>query len=311
MFGGALVVARQWDAWRTARAPVVIFLVRDLTLTLMLALAILATPYGGDVWQYYRDTAGNPMFRQHITEWYPLWSKPAADLVGILFVVVTAVAAAWRQSDSFPVIVLSGLSVMLLVSVRHATPLALASLVLLPRLLDLVLKERWPFDFDEVPRLPLQVAVAVVALTFVVAVPWRANKTNITPSRDSVEARVAASSVSQCLLVDEQQGDRLVWFFPSLARRVSHTVRVETIPADFLRALAGAYAAPDAPQARAFWRRFPIVAMDDRMHADVIDVLAGDTVFTPMGRSGHLVVFQHRFGERLTDACAQRNTEVP
>ena len=305
VFGGALLVARVLDALRTGQPIPWRTTGRDALLTVSLAGSILVTPYGLSVWRYYAATAGNPVFRDYITEWFPIWANTEIGPIALLLIVLLTLARGWRASDSFPLLVLGGLCIMLVSSVRHATPLALAGLVLLPRLLDAALGSMYPLDFNEMSPRVGRAAVMVTAVGFFMGVPWVAGEDNHRPGTGSVEARVAAFPARQCLLVDEQQADRLMWYFPQLTGRISHSVRVETIPLELLTRLGTAYAYPDTPAARTLWRSYPLVALDDRMHAPVIEVLSRDGQFELVGREGPLVVFRNRLGDTLPDACAR------
>lgn len=305
VFGGALLVARVLDALRTGQPVPWRVTARDAVLAAALAVSILATPYGLSVWRYYAATAGNPVFRDYITEWFPIWANTEIGPIALLLIVLLTLARGCRASDSFPLLVLGGLCIMLVSSVRHATPLALACLVLLPRLLDAALGSMYPLDFSGISPPLGRAVVMVTAVGFVVGVPLLAGKDNPHPGAESLEARVAAFSARQCLLVDEQRADRLIWYFPQLTGRISHSVRVETIPLELLTTLGTAYAFPDTPAARALWRSYPLVALDHRMHAPVIEVLSRDTQFELLGQEGPLFVFRNRLGATLSDACAR------
>jgi hypothetical protein len=304
VFTGALLVARVLDDWRFGRPGRWLLAVRDGALTLATAASVFVTPYGADVWRYYAQTAGNPIFRQYVTEWWPLWWSPDLPKIALLLVIITAIVRCWRSIDSFPILVLSGLCLMQVTSIRHATPLGLACLVLLPRLLDEALGPTLRMDFREFsPRLTTPILL-LSAVTFVIGIPLRARQIIETPGMTSLEARLAIEPVRQCLLVDEQQADRLLWYYPQLIGRVSHSARVETIPTWFIERLSTTYAAPGTPEAREFLRRFPIVAIDDRRNDEVVEVLTRDAQFERVGHAGSLYVFRNRLAKALVnDPC--------
>jgi hypothetical protein len=304
IFTGAVLVARILDAWRSQRAVRWLLAIRDGALMLTMAASIFLTPYGTDVWHYYAQTAGNPVFRQYLTEWWPLWWSPDAHKITLLVVIAIATARSWRRTDSFTLLVLAGLVAMQITSIRHATPLALACLVMLPALLDEALGQIFRMDFREfTPRLATR-TLLVSAIAFVVGIPFGAHTAVATPGPASLEARIAAEPVRQCLLVDEQQADRLMWYYPQLTGRLSHSARMETIPTWFIERLSTTYAAPRTPAARDFLRRYPMVAMDDRLNAKVVEVLTRDTQFERVGHAGSLHVFRNRLAKSMvTDPC--------
>jgi hypothetical protein len=304
IFGGALLAARALDARRTGQSISWRLAVRDGALTLALLSSIAATPYGLAVWRYYRQTAGNPIFREFVTEWWPLWASPDVEKVALLLVIAYAILRSWRRVDSFPLLVLGGLCLMQVTSIRHATPLALACLVLLPQLLDEALGQHFPMEFPEFsPRLAAS-TLAVTTTIFVIGLPSIVGKVVVPPGPASPEASVAAESGRQCILADEQQADRLMWYFPLLMGRLTHSARVETMPATFVKRLGSAYTVPDAAVSREFFRQYPLVAIDDRLNARVVEALSRDHQFEAVGTSRSFHVFRNRRAASLADPCA-------
>lgn len=304
IFGGAMMVGRQLDRLRAGQSVDRRALGRDMLLTLCLAAAIGVTPYGAGVWQYYRDTAGNPVFRDFITEWYPLWSNPDVGGVAFLAMVLAAVWTARRTSDAFTMLVLAGLSAMYLSSIRHATPLVLASLVLLPKVLDVALGANFPLSFQSL-RLPQgRIALAFALTAFVVGVPWQAMAKGRASMPTPLVARLAAEAdPGQCMLVDEQQSDRFLWYFPELKGIVAHDVRVETLPPDFLMALGRAYAVSTRTANDSWFRQFPVIVMDTRMHPELIAELLADSTFVTLGSDGSVAAFARRHGTAPVSLC--------
>jgi hypothetical protein len=304
IFSGALLVARVFDAWRSHRPVQRSLAVRDGALTLALAASIFVTPYGTEVWQYYTQTAGNPLFRQYVPEWWPLWSIPDVQKITLLVVIAASIARSWRRVDSYPLLILSGLSVMQVTSIRHTTPLALACFVLLPGLLDEALGPIFRMDFREFTTRLATRTLLVSLAGFVLGVPLGSRKIVATPGGDSLEARLAAEPVQHCMLVDEQQADRLMWYFPQLIGHLTHSVRMEAIPAWFMAHMGTVYATPRKPASRDFLRRYPIVAFDDRINGRVVEALKGDAHFERVGQAGSLHVFRNRRVRAMTtEAC--------
>jgi hypothetical protein len=306
VFAGALLVARALDARRDRRPVSKALAAGDAALMLALLGSIFVTPYGFEVWRYYAQTAGNPIFRQYVTEWWPLWMDPDPYKIALLVVVAAAITRSWRSVGSYPVIVLFGLCVMQVTSKRHVTPLALACVVFLPHLLDKALGPRFTMDFREFnPRRAAGTLMAIAA-AFVVGIPLGAREAVTSPDPTSAEARLASETAGPCLLVDEQQADRLMWYYPSLIGRLTHSARMETIPAWFVQQTSTTYAAPRTASSRDFLRRFPIVAMDDRLNGSVIETLSRDPQFERLGTTGRLHVFRNRRAKMLADPCARK-----
>ena len=302
IFGGALLAARALDALRKGQPIEWRLVARDGGLTLAFLASIVVTPYGMDVWPYYAQTAGNPLFRQYVSEWWPLWTSPQLTHIALLLISTGVIARSWRKVDSFPLLVLFGLSVMQVTSIRHVTPLALACLVLLPHLLDRALGRALPMEFPEFTPRRATGAVWVAVIAFVVGVPLIARSAFDAPGATSLEAGVAAEPARQCLLVDELQADRLMWYYPNLTGRLTHSARIETIPVRFVERLSTAYAAPTRESSRAFWSRFPLVVIDAERKT-VTAALSRNGQFERVGSSKSLSLFRNRRMASLVDPC--------
>jgi hypothetical protein len=304
IFGGAMMVGRQLDRLRVGQSIDRRALGRDMLLTLCLAAAIGVTPYGADVLQYYRNTAGNPVFRDFITEWYPLWSVPDVGGVSFLVMVLAAIWTARRSTDAFSLLVLAGLSAMYLSSIRHATPLVLASLVLLPKVLDGALGANFPLNFQTLQLRQGRLVLAAACMAFVVSVPWQArSKARASMPTPLVSHLAAKADPSQCMLVDEQQSDRFLWYFPQLKGIVAHDVRVETLPPDYLTALGRAYAVSARTANDSWFRQFPVIVMDKRMHPELIAELQADSTFVTLGSDHSIEAFARRHATAPSSLC--------
>ena len=308
IFAGALLVGRQLDHLRRQRATNLHEAGRDLLLLALLAAAVLCTPYGLSVGRYYLETAGSKVFRDYVTEWYPLWSNGDVGGIALLVAVVLACWKGWRETDSFTLFLLGGLGIMFVSSVRHATPLALASLVLLPAVLDRALGGMYTLDFAEIsPTLIRRGAMATALACLVALAPLVQRQQRQWEPSALVRAVAAEGRAVDCMLVDEQQADRFLWYFPELRGIVAHDVRVETLPPSYLSALGAAYAALGSPASVDFFRRFPLVVMDRRMHPELIERLASDANFVKLGQDATVAAFRHR-GRILRSGCSGAST---
>ncbi|AMW05836.1 hypothetical protein GEMMAAP_15640 [Gemmatimonas phototrophica] len=304
IFAGALLVGRQLDRLRAGQGIDGRAAARDAVLAVTLAAAVFATPYGADVLQYYRNTAGNPVFRDFITEWYPLWSNGDVGGIAFLAMVVTALWHARAKTDAYTMLMLAGLGVMFATSIRHATPLALASLVLLPRVLDEALGQNFPLEFSQIRSAAARVVLAIASALFLVGLPLLALDKQRLAQPTALVARVAAAAVpGQCILVDEQQADRFLWYFPRLKGIVAHDVRVETLPAEYLRALGRAYANATLAASDQWFREFHVIVMDARMHPELIAELHADSTFVTIGSDATIAAFARRHATTTLSPC--------
>jgi hypothetical protein len=137
-----LALTRLLETWRWQ------LFARDLLLAGGLALALLVSPYGLALLDYYAGILGNPSFRVHVGEWGPLpiASEPAKSLlIGLLLLAAVLVA---RRARRFPLAVCVALALLTLRSGRHATPFAIASAAFLPAIADAALGQRLRLEAD-------------------------------------------------------------------------------------------------------------------------------------------------------------------
>ncbi|MBL0940747.1 MAG: hypothetical protein IBJ03_17775 [Gemmatimonadaceae bacterium] len=273
-------------------------------LTAATALSVVCTPYGLGVLHYYRETAGSPLIRSMISEWFPLWAAPEIGIVAL--VVLIAVVVLRARGQWYARVVLGGMLLMTVTSVRHATPLALTALVLLPPLLEQTVPARWTFTFREVPVLPVRLVSALALLWLIAGVPWRLGPTMRAPDVDSPEAaieRIARDRPDACLFVDEQQAERLIWFFPDLKGKVAHGVRVETLPLSYFLQVAGIYGQPDAIETHRLLGRFDATLLDARLRERLIAALATDSAFKQVAHQRPVVAFQPKVRSSGASPC--------
>lgn len=309
IFAGALLVGRQVERWRRGLALDWRVAGRDAALVAALAAAVFATPYGLDVWTYYADTAGSAAFREYITEWYPLWAAPDIASIVLLGGVAVALWRARRETHAYTLLVLSGLGIMLVSSVRHATPFALAVLVLLPPVLDRALSTIYPVRLSDVSTRVGRTAVVLTLAFAVIGIPLLTERQAARWRPTPLLQQVAASAhPGQCLLIDEQQADRLLWYFPQLKGIVAHDVRVETLPMAYLRELGAAYASLDSPWAVEFFRQFPTIVLDRRLHGGLIGHLERDLQFTSIGIDSTVAAFHNNRADRVENPCERYST---
>jgi hypothetical protein len=275
--GGLLLVGRVGDALRRREAVGCRVVLRDFALAASLFAAVFASPYAGRLPAYYRSTVANPAFRAYITEWQaPSPSEaPAALLLSVigLLLVVRCFRAMPLFDSSLAVLLATGT----LTAVRYATPLALMAAALLPRWADAALGRLVRFESDRVLE-TLSRFLVPIALAAFAAIPLLAARALRVRFPPDFTDRVASASIGRgFILSDEAHADRLLWFHPELKGRVSHDARVETIPGEFLRSLASAYAAPDALPSRKLLENYEVVVVDRELHARLFESMNRDS----------------------------------
>ena len=287
VMAGLLVLTRPLDARRRGRAVGVRTLARDAGLALTVLAAAFSSPYASRLPDYYRATLLNPAFAAYVTEWGP--ATPRKDpqvllLAGLVLALVTLAGARWlrepaegRPSEAresppvFELVLCFALALCALRTVRYGTPLALAAAALIPDRADAALGERLRVD-DDRPLRVLTALLAPLAVLAFAAIPWIAGRV----LRDQfpaafTDAVARAAGATGTVLADESQADRLLWFHPELARRVSHDSRMEILPGSFLDDLALAYGQPDARRARVFLASYDVVVVDRDHHRRLLE----------------------------------------
>lgn len=239
---------------------------RACTFVVLSPLCLLMTPYGVDAIGYYKDTLGNPLFRDVITEWAPVTSNP---LLAVPFFAV-AFGAAWLLGRSvfrdsvFDHLVLGMTIAGAIGSLRNVTWFGLAAIVLLPALLGSALGV--PQERPRNRRVNLLIAGgSVVLLAAVVAGIGAKPASWFEQGFD----RRAAAAVSSAMHADPtlrvnaglRFSDWLLWREPQLAGRVAYDARLELLSSDQLLAVT-AYGAGQAEGASSVARGYGLLVVD-------------------------------------------------
>jgi hypothetical protein len=296
LFAALATATRMIDAHRRekiAGAQVV----RDIGLTLAFGGAAFASPYAFELPQYYRGTFANPLLFTYLPEWAPP-TLAAAPAAWCLILVVAAVAIyRLRVARAFESAGCLLLAAATLGSVRHAVPLALFAALVLPRMLDGVLPDKFlRFAEDR----PMRLAAAPFFR-------WLTNAFGAIPisawqwlRRDAPTATTdraaAAARPDRLVFTDESQGegDRLLWFHPEFKGRVSHDARAETMTASDLDALASLYGMPNAPQYRRLLEDYDVVVADHEVHPEFARSMDQDPGWEKIGSDSSSAVFARR-----------------
>jgi hypothetical protein len=292
LLGALLAVARVLDAARARRRPDLGLLVRDLLLAAACGGALLASPYGVRVLEYYRAILDNSAFRAHLGEWGPL-AIGEEPVKGVLIAsVFLLVALGFRAVRSFPPLVCVALAFATLRSARHATPLAFAAAAFLPALADSACRELLRFHADRRLQGVTRLLLPAAALGFCIGSPLLAAHTLRVDEPPSFTDRVAlAAQHAQRILADEHHADRLLWFHPELRGRLSHDVRIEILPLPFITSVTQAYGLPETAQAREWLARYDLIVVDRDEHTPLWNSLRRNPAWTEVASDRFAAAF--------------------
>jgi len=210
-----------------------------LTLAVAPWLCVLASPYGFDVVDYYRDTVGNPSFFALVGEWQPSSLPSQWPFFALAFAGLWIAARARERLTAFELFTLLLTLIAGMAAIRNAVWFVLAVAVLLPLSLDALVAERR----ERRPRLniALSVAAAAVVAAILTAVLVRPTEEYLRPypaaAADAV-ADVAAADPAARIFANERFADWLIWRSPDLAGRIAFDARFELLTADQLRSIA-------------------------------------------------------------------------
>jgi len=294
LFAAIATATRMVDAHRREKIKGAL-VARDIGLALAFGAAAFASPYAFDLPHYYRATFANPVLRAYLTEWAPptLATAPAA---WCLIVVLAAIAIyRLRVAPAFESVGCLLLTLATIGSVRHAVPLALFAALVLPRMLDEVLPDKFlRFAEDRPMRLAARALVPLAIVAFG-SIPISASQwlKRDAPSATTDRAAVAARS-DRLVFTDEGQGDRLLWFHPELKGRISYDARVEPMTASDLDALAGLYGMPTAPEHRRLLDDYDVVVADHEVHPEFAKSMDQDAGWEKVGSDCSSAVFARR-----------------
>jgi hypothetical protein len=224
VLAAALVALRGIDSLRR-RTPVALVLIAGAP------TALLASPYGLSLVDYYRATIGNRSFSKFITEWAP------PSFPGDWQFFVLAAAALWLVSRQAPrlsryeLAVFAALLVGALSASRNAVWLAMFCGMVLPKLID----AEWPPAAAGAPR-RLNAAVWAVVATMLVTVliaafshdpAWYEQRYPAGAARHVTQ--VLRTEPTARVLASETLADWLLWKVPETRGRIAFDVRFELL----------------------------------------------------------------------------------
>jgi hypothetical protein len=204
---------------------------RSLGLVVGAVAACLVTPYGLDIFGYYRRTLLNPSFHSFVAEWRPLSLGVRTAPIMILGAVsIWLLARHVRRLGLFQVLAQLLLVVLAFAAVRSAVWLGLGSIMLLTPALDAEL------DHREFPNRRINLLIGITGAAFamlaVVTVISRGTPALAAafPARaGDVVAREAGTGGN--VMADERFGDWLMFQEPALVGRVGYDASFEQLSA--------------------------------------------------------------------------------
>jgi hypothetical protein len=190
-------------------------------------VCVFATPYGLDIFRYYRLMLIDPPFGRMISEWDRTTPSGITALFFVLLA-VTIVLAVWqrRRLVLFDCVVLVVTLAGALQAVRGIAWFTLAALVLVPRLLDGAIRRP---DVVKLPRANLalsSLAIAAAAVVLIVVAAKPASWFEREWPTDALPA-VRAAGADARVLGSDRHADWLLWRIPELRGRLAYDVRFE------------------------------------------------------------------------------------
>lgn len=260
---GATVLARRAASGARPEAAVTL---RAAVVTVAAPVCLLASPYGLSLVDYYRSVVLNPTLSRLVVEWQP--STPSAMTAAFF---LTAGGAIWLVArhgallTPFERLALAATMVSGLLAIRSIVWFALASLMLLPALVDAA------FPVREPAKRRLSYALTAFALIGAVAafidaarlpVGWYSQ--NLSAGALAAVANATARDPALHVFATEPYADWLLWERPELARRVAFDVRFELFSESEFRKVVDLY------DLRRGWREsvdgYDIVVLEPQRH---------------------------------------------
>jgi hypothetical protein len=230
---------------------------------------LLATPYGLSVVGYYEHLLFNPLLREYVVEWKR--STPSATTIAFY---VHAAVAIWLIARHRRLLTRFEQAALVLtvgagfLAVRSILWFALASLILLPRLVDATLPRLPELRGAASVRAGLA-AGAVVALAVAAAAVGTADErwyVQEWPARAAERVAAVNRAGGGDVLSDERYADWLLWEQPELRGRVAYGARFELFDREQFASIA-AYKRPGSEG----WRRtaagYEILVLDRRVRS--------------------------------------------
>ncbi|MFL5945010.1 MAG: hypothetical protein ACJ74D_02775 [Gaiellaceae bacterium] len=278
-------------ALRLRRQPVA-----GLALATAASTALLVSPYGIHLLDYYRSLLLNPTLSSYINEWRPASYPGALPFFAIAFATTVLAARNARILTAFEKLALIATALVSLTAIRGIIWFALAVVLMVPKLLDA--ERAKPAASSLVVVRAAAVAccamVAFVAVRSLVQLPAELARAYPAPAANAVAA-VAERDPAARVFASERYANWLLWREPGLAGRLAYDVRFELFSAEQFDQLVrfhngiGVHSTPITAGARLLM----LDLSSDRRAADILRTEPGSTV---LFEDDNAVVFERRAG---------------
>jgi hypothetical protein len=225
---------------------------RPLALVLGSGTAILLTPYGLSIIDYYRATLSNSTLRHVVTEWAPVTSTPSVAVA----VLAVAALALWSfvrspaNTTTWEKLALLALCAMTISVVRNAVFFGLLAMVIVPRSLGWTSPPAVADGLDRRRALINGVLVLGVAMAAIVMSVVTLGRPDATVQNAFLSPRLLATVQSATradpslrVFAQREYADWLLWQDPRLSGRIAADVRFELPTAAQTTTLNNVYSA--------------------------------------------------------------------
>jgi hypothetical protein len=211
--------------------------VRALVLTLAPVVCVFISPYALDLPAYYREILVSGGFSTYVTEWAPTTLTPITAPFYLLVIGgVWLLGRSRGRVSAFQALLFVGLALLAFEAFRNMVWLALAGIIVLPRLVD----ELRPAVVEPraLNRL-LATAMVVGVVVAAVGVGFKHESWFLSdyPS-GAANAVQRAAGASGTVFANEKYADWLVWRHPDLRGRIAFDSRFELLRRSQLKAVA-------------------------------------------------------------------------
>jgi hypothetical protein len=212
---------------------------------------LFLTPYGFQAVAYYKATLMNSSLKHAVTEWQPITSVaveaiPFFVLAGL---VVWCLGRRPEKTTSWEKMTLLALAAGSIDTIRNSMLFAFAALIIVPPVLDSVIRRRSRRDVPVRARLNKVLSWSVIALLVVASLA-----TIVRPARfferhyqrNGVLGAVTAATHADPglrLLTDVRVADWLLWRDPGLRGKIASDARWELLPARSISSLENMFSA--------------------------------------------------------------------
>jgi hypothetical protein len=192
-------------------------------------LALLASPYGLDLVDYYHRTLFNPAFSAMVNEWQaPTIGPTTAPFFALVVLVAWLVGRHRRVLTGFEQLALLATALAGLDAQRNIVWFALTALVLVPALLTAALGPEADRP-RQVLRLNAALAAGALAVLGILVTTTLARPASYFERPFPAEAAAVAARSDGRVLANVKYADWLLWREPGLAGRVAYDARFELL----------------------------------------------------------------------------------